>query len=196
MGAANQTGADVIVRLTCDCPFLDPKVIGEVIQLRKTRDVDYATNTDPPTFPDGLDVEVFTRDALESAYRKATRASDRDTVTRFLVRNRHRFTAANLVCGLPGLDRERWVLDSPEDYEFIKQVVKRISDEGPPSYLEILEVLNKEPWLRDINSKYSRNERFYEGLKIPDRSTRFPRAAWIRLKSFSRLSLRLSPSQR
>jgi len=163
-GAAQKYDADVIVRLTGDCPLLDPRVIEEVIQLRKMRNVEYATNTDPPTYPDGLDCEVFTRAALESSHREATRGTDRDTVTRFMVRNRHRFSAANLVCPLPNLVRERWVLDSPEDYEFVKEILKRVSDEDPPSYLDIIRVLNKEPWLRDINKHLTRNERFYDAL--------------------------------
>src|SRR6266478_4702347 len=163
-GAAQQYDADIIVRLTGDCPLLDPRVITEVIQRRTRKDVMCATNTDPPTYPDGLDVEVFTRDALEIAHREATRGSDRDTVTRFMVRNRHRFSAANVICPLPDLVNERWVLDSPEDYKFIKEIIERISDEDPPSYLEILKALDKEPWLRDINKHLTRNERHYEAL--------------------------------
>ncbi len=167
-GAAQQYDAHIIVRLTGDCPLLDPRVIDEVIQLRKMKDVMYATNTDPPTYPDGLDVEVFTKEALEIANREATRLSDRDTVTRYMVRNRHRISAANLTCLLPDLVAERWVLDSPEDYKFIKEIINRISDEDPPSYLAILKVLDKEPWLRDINKHLTRNERHYESLAAED----------------------------
>lgn len=165
MGAMTFTKADIIVRLTSDCPFLDPAVIGDVIKLRQMSGAAYATNTDPPTYPDGLDVEVFTREALEVSYREALRATDRDTVTRFMVRNRHRFKAANLVCGLPTLHGERWVLDSGEDLQFIREVAKRLGDSGnPPSYLQILSILEAEPWIRKINSKYTRNERFYADL--------------------------------
>ena len=128
LGAVTFTKADVIVRLTGDCPMLDPAVIGEVIRLRQMTGASYATNTDPPTYPDGLDVEVFTREALEIANREAIRPTDRDTVTRFLVRNRHRFPAANSVCPLPHLDRERWVLDSPEDLQMIREIAKRLGD--------------------------------------------------------------------
>src|SRR5258705_5699610 len=106
LAALSATGADIIVRLTADCPFLDPAVIGEVIRLRTMRNAAYATNTDPPTYPDGLDVEVFTKDALEIANREAMRPTDRDTVTRFMVRNRYRFPAANLACDVPTLVRE------------------------------------------------------------------------------------------
>jgi glutamate-1-semialdehyde 2,1-aminomutase/spore coat polysaccharide biosynthesis protein SpsF len=163
IGAAEQFKADIIVRLTCDCPFLDPRVIGEVVQLRKMKGVDYATNTDPPTYPDGLDVEVFTKGVLDVAHRESIRPSDRDTVTRFMVRNRHRFSAANLTCPLPGLVQERWVLDSPEDYLFIKEVAKRLSF-SPANYLHILEILRNEPLLRKFNSHLTRNERFYDGM--------------------------------
>lgn len=165
LGAMTFTHADIIVRLTSDCPFLDPAVIGEVIKLREIKGVEYATNTDPATYPDGLDVEVFTKYALETAHREAIRPSDRDTVTRWIVRNRYRFTAANLVCGIPGLVRERWVLDSPEDLQFVREVAKRLGDiNAPPSFLQILNLLDHEPTLRNINSKYDRNERFYETL--------------------------------
>jgi glutamate-1-semialdehyde aminotransferase/spore coat polysaccharide biosynthesis protein SpsF (cytidylyltransferase family) len=155
-------GAGIIVRLTCDCPFLDSRVIDEVIQLRQMKGAAYATNTDPPTYPDGLDVEVFTREALEAAHSEATRSSDRDTVTRFMVRNRQRFSATNLTCPLPGLVAERWVLDSPEDYDFIQEVAKRLT--GLPNYLDILKILDKEPDLRKINNHLTRNERFYDGM--------------------------------
>lgn len=164
LGAAHLTKDDILIRLTGDCPFLDPKVIGEVIQLRKMKNVAYATNTDPPTYPDGLDVEVFTRDALECAHREAVRGTDRDCVTRFLVRNRRRFSAANLVCPLPDLVNERWVLDSPEDYEFLQRVAEQLDRSRPPSYLDILSVLDRNPELRAINAKYTRNERFYDAL--------------------------------
>lgn len=163
LGAAHHYKADVVVRLTCDCPFLDSQVIGEVIELRKRKNVAYATNTDPPTYPDGLDVEVCTLSALEAAAREAVRGSDRDTVTRFLVRNRHRFPAANLVCPLPGLVGERWVLDSPEDYEFVVEVASKLK-RFPVHYLDILKILDENPEIRKLNSKYTRNERFYEGI--------------------------------
>jgi glutamate-1-semialdehyde 2,1-aminomutase/spore coat polysaccharide biosynthesis protein SpsF len=164
--AVTDAGADIVVRLTGDCPFLDSKVIGEVIQLRKMKDAAYATNTDPPTYPDGLDVEVFTRAALEDAHREATRGTDRETVTRFMVRNRHRYPAANLVCPLPKLDRERWVLDSPQDHTFITAISHRLGLRGisHPSYLDILAILDEEPWLREPIEGLTRNERHYADL--------------------------------
>ena len=162
---AVQEGADVIIRVTCDCPFLDSAIISQVIKLRDMTDADYCSNIEPPTFPDGLDVECFTFRALESAHKEATRATDRDCLTQFIVRNRHRFAAINVTCPLPGLRKERWVLDTEEDWKFCKELAART---GPCSnYVEILNVLDKEPHLREINNAQlgtGRNERFYDGV--------------------------------
>lgn len=176
---AKEFGADIILRLTCDCPFLDPAVIGEVIRLRKITNADYACNVDPPTYPDGLDVEVFTFDALEAAWKEATRPSDRDTVTQFISRNRTRFKAANLTCPLPGLAKERWVLDTEDDWEFCKAVaISMVFQENGEqyncsTYLKILEILDRKPELRLLNGTGVRNERFFSGLAeeaLPARS--------------------------
>ncbi len=160
-GAARAAKADVAVRVTCDCPFLDPKVIGEVIALREATGAEYASNNDPPCWPDGLDCEAITMEALEAADQQATRPSDRDTVTQYIVRNRYRFPAVSLPCPIPGLHKERWVLDTEADYEFCKKVMDGV---GNSSYLHILAYLNKHPELREINSHHPRNERFFESL--------------------------------
>ena len=167
---AKKYRADIILRLTADCPFLDPAVISEVIKLREITNASYASNIDPPTYPDGLDVECFTFAALEAAWCEATRPTDRDCVPQYIYRNRHRFPAVNLTCPLPGLGGERWVLDTEADYEFCKEVAERwkgkhvlYHDYPSPSYLDILTILDKEPKLRALNPG-KRNERFYEGL--------------------------------
>lgn len=161
--AAMRAGADVVLRLTCDCPLLDPQVIGEVVRLREIESADYASNVDPPTYPDGLDVEVFTWDALEIAWREASRHSDRDTVTQYISRNRSRFKVVNATCPVPGLGKERWVLDTEDDWQFINTLVGKLSS-APTSYLRVLSVLDKNPELRKLNGDGVRNERFLAGL--------------------------------
>lgn len=155
-------GAEIILRLTCDCPFLDYNIVGEVIRLRETRDAAYASNIDPPSYPDGLDVECFTFDALFAAHREATRPSDRDCLTQYIVRNRDRFPSAALICPLPGLDRERWVLDTKEDMEFCFRIAMHVGN--TPTYLDILRVLDIFPDFREFNKSGIRNERFYENI--------------------------------
>jgi glutamate-1-semialdehyde 2,1-aminomutase len=170
MGAARAFDADIIIRTTGDCPLIDPSIISQVIKLRSMKSVMYATNTDPGLYPDGQDVEVFTKEALEIANREATRPSDRECVTRYIVRNRHRISAANLVCPLPELQKERWVLDSADDLKFIQEIVKRLGNiQHAPSYTQILSILDKEPWLRDINFHLVRNERFFDSLAVEGR---------------------------
>jgi glutamate-1-semialdehyde 2,1-aminomutase/spore coat polysaccharide biosynthesis protein SpsF len=162
---AKHYSADIVLRVTCDCPFLDPRVIDEVIKLREITNAHYCSNVDPPTWPDGLDIECFTFTALEAAWRDAVRPSDRNCVTQFITRNRSHLNAANLTCPLPGLHKERWVLDTEPDYRFCCAVAERLK--APTSYLEVLRILDKEPELREINNANrgaGRNERFYESL--------------------------------
>jgi glutamate-1-semialdehyde 2,1-aminomutase len=163
-GAAKATGADVVVRLTADCPLLDPQVIAQTVRLRALAEAAYASNTDPPTWPDGLDCEVFTAEALLMAAAEATRPSDREHVTPFVRRNRARFPAETLIAPLPGLTKERWTLDTPEDLEFLSAIAERLLTDRPPSYLDVLALLDSEPKLREINTAVWRNAGFGDSL--------------------------------
>lgn len=163
--------ADIVLRLTCDCPFLDSNVVAEVIRLREIDNADYASNISPPTYPDGLDVECFTFDALAGAYQGADRPSDRDCVTQFIIRNRHTYRAVNLRAPLPGLVKERWVLDTAEDYKFACELMAYLPKSF--TYLDILRRLDTYPDLRKINGAGVRNERFFDAIhteKLPPRT--------------------------
>ncbi|MGC1466245.1 MAG: aminotransferase class III-fold pyridoxal phosphate-dependent enzyme [Pseudolabrys sp.] len=156
-GAARASGANVVIRLTADCPLLDPAVIAQTVRLRAVTGADYASNIDPPTWPDGLDCEVVTAEALFTAAREATRASDREHVTPFIRNNRHRFSAETLICPLPALAAERWTLDTPGDLELLTALAARLPADRAPSYLEVLAVLDREPQLRALNQNEDRN---------------------------------------
>lgn len=168
---AKAANADVVVRLTGDCPFLDPAVISDVVLLRKHAVVDYASNVDPPTWPDGLDVECFTMAALSRAHHEATLPSDRDCLTQYITRNRHRFLCANLTCPIPNLQHERWVIDTKEDFSFAEQLIA-LGDLNVPSYRAILSRLEKNPKLRAINWQHRRNERFHKQRATEELPTR------------------------
>jgi glutamate-1-semialdehyde 2,1-aminomutase/spore coat polysaccharide biosynthesis protein SpsF len=157
VGAAKASAADIIVRLTADCPFLDPHVIAQIVRLRAVTGAAYASNVDPPTWPDGLDCEALTLDALMVAAAEAIRASDREHVTAFTRNNRARFAAETLIAPLPGLAGERWTLDTPADLAFLSAVAERLPCARPPSFLEVLAVLDREPGLREINRGTARN---------------------------------------
>jgi glutamate-1-semialdehyde 2,1-aminomutase/spore coat polysaccharide biosynthesis protein SpsF len=157
VGAAKASGANVVVRLTADCPLLDPAVIAQTIRLRAMTGVAYASNVDPPTWPDGLDCEVLTADTLVTAAAEATRASDREHVTPFVRNNRDRFASDTLIAPLPGLAAERWTLDTPEDFLLLSALATRLRPDQPPSYLDVLAVLDHEPGLRDLQGKKTRS---------------------------------------
>lgn len=165
VGCANASGADVLLRLTGDCPFLDPQVIGAVVRLQKQTGAAYCSNVSPRTYPDGLDVECFTFEALAAADAEAARPIDRDCVTTWVGRNRSRFPAEAVINPIPGLQDERWVLDTAADYEFCKAIAARWPwDKGPPSQLDILSILDASPELRDLNADAIMNERFFDAL--------------------------------
>lgn len=172
---AKQHQADVVLRITCDCPFIDSYVAGQVIQLRKSTGASYCSNQ--PTWPDGLDVECFTFAALEAAWKEATRPSDRDCVTQYIIRNQDRFPAEYLVCPFPGAHKERWVLDTEKDWKLCEELAhwwsKNVHNTSNcPSYLDLIKILDQRPELRNLNAGAIRNERFYEGLaeeKLPRR---------------------------
>ncbi len=160
---AYDVGGD-IVRLTADCPLLDSKVIGEAVALHQATGAAYTSNQWPPVWPDGLDVEVVKVSALLEAGEEATDEIDRDTVTQFIMRNQSRWPASSLACPLPGLEKERWVLDSPQDYELLKLIVGSFPDNWEPNYLDIWHFLNENPDYRLINQQWTRNQRFFESL--------------------------------
>ena len=186
--AARAEQADIIMRLTADCPLLDPWVAGSVAALRRAKNLSYASNNGPATWPDGLDCEVFTRDALEAAGAEADRAFEREHVTPFIRANRHRFPQDCVIAPLPALDKERWTLDEPRDLEFLEQVTARLADaDAPPSYLDVLAVLDAHPQLRAINAQIPRNEGFAKSLRAeeapPHRGTHISGELLVRAES-------------
>lgn len=165
--------ADIIMRLTADCPLIDPQVCGTVLALFKNLEVDYTSNVNPATWPDGLDCEVFSSSALFEADDMAVQLLEREHVTPFIHFNRHRFKIRSVACPLPDLQKERWTLDNPNDLAFLNEVVSRISNEAPPSYLSVLDVLERSPEIRDINKKNDRKEGLVRALaKEPTRPKR------------------------
>lgn len=170
---AKAEAADIIMRLTADCPLLDPQVCGSVLALFKATKADFASNVSPATWPDGLDCEVFSAKALFEADAEATRLIEREHVTPFIHYNRDRYTVRSVPCPIPGLQDDRWTLDGPDDLTFLREVVSHLPDDRPPSYLEVLDVLDRMPALRKINAATGRNEGLSRTLnEEPDKPER------------------------
>ena len=150
--AARQAKADIVMRLTCDCPLLDPAVCAEVVKLLKTNDANYASNiTDPRSWPQGLDCEVFTAETLYRAESEAHSDYDREHVTPYIRTHPHYFKTHSLACPTPGIGRQRWTLDTPKDLAFLSEVTQHLKADSIPSYTDVLAVLHRFPNLQNTN---------------------------------------------
>lgn len=154
IGAARQERAEVIVRLTGDCPLIDPVLVDRVIEARERGDYDYASNVAPPTYPDGLDIEVMTLAALERAHREAGSASEREHVTTYLreaagySRHCHR--------GLVDLSGLRWTVDYPDDLAFVQQLTAALTID--PIAADLYDFLRAQEASELRNAAHRRNE--------------------------------------
>ena len=149
--AAVQTHADVVVRITSDCPLIDPVVIDNVIEQFLDNDCDYCSNSVTRTYPRGLDTEVFSFKALEEAWNEATKDYEREHVTPYIIKNSDKFKLLDVANDID-LSHLRWTLDTKEDFEFIDAVYKRIYPKKQLFLMDdVLELLDKEPELIDIN---------------------------------------------
>lgn len=156
--AAAALDADAIVRVTGDCPLLDASVVDRVVGLFCESGADYASNVHPPTFPDGLDVEVLSRSALEQVARAARERTDREHVTLYVARHPERFTHASLVSEV---DRSamRWTVDYPDDLEFVRAVFRRFQGhEDAFGTDDILRALEDDEELRRLMPTHARNQ--------------------------------------
>jgi spore coat polysaccharide biosynthesis protein SpsF len=162
-----------IVRLTGDCPLADPAVIDKVIDFYRDGRYDYASNAVEPTFPDGLDVEVFSFDALETAWRETGRGAEREHVTLYIYRHPDRFRIGHFKME-PDLSRLRWTVDEPADFEFVTAVYEALYPANPAFTMEhVLAYLERRPDLAGLNSTIARNE----GLRLSlERDATHPKA--------------------
>lgn len=156
--AALSVGADTIVRLTGDCPIIDAGVVDTVICHFQTTKCDYASNTNPPTYPDGLDVEVMSFDSLQQAWSEAKLPSQREHVTPFIHQQPERFKLANCVYHTD-LSHLRWTVDEPEDFEFVTKVFEALYPDNPTfSMADVLWFLQDRPEISVLNAGFERNE--------------------------------------
>jgi spore coat polysaccharide biosynthesis protein SpsF len=151
LGAARMVHAGVVMRLTSDCPLIDPQICSRVLVLRAEKDAHYAANNMPPTFPHGLDCEAFTTAALEEAARTTRAPYDREHVTPWLRRAPH-LRRVNLAAPTSAHRDQRWTLDYPEDLAFLRAVLAQYPATREPSMDEVLSVLARHPELSAINA--------------------------------------------
>jgi glutamate-1-semialdehyde 2,1-aminomutase len=154
--AAKEVKADLIVRITGDCPLIDPELVDAVIDKLLESGADYASNIVPPTYPDGLDAEAFTFAALETTWRNATAARDREHVTTFL-RDSDRFVRANVAHPVD-LSGERWTVDEPADFELVAWICEQFHPRCDFGWREVLALKAAHPEAFEVNRHLVRNE--------------------------------------
>jgi spore coat polysaccharide biosynthesis protein SpsF (cytidylyltransferase family) len=162
---AKRFGVSVILRITPDCPLLDPQVAGLVVDeyLRNKGECDYVSNVDPPTFPDGLDAEVFTFATLERSWREAEKRSEREHVTPYMRSHPELFKLRN-VAHSEDLSSLRWTVDEPRDLEFVRRVIGHLGQQ-PFDMNDVLSLLRSRPELGDLNRGIGRNEGYLRSLR-------------------------------
>lgn len=153
-----------VIRITSDCPMIDPEITDTIIQRHLDGKFDYTSNTLEETFPDGLDTEVFTFEALTTAWREAKLPSEREHVTAFIKKHPERFKL-NSVKNDIDLSFMRWTIDQEEDFEFLTKIFERIYFKKPAFRTrDVLEEIEKEPDLLKINTGIIRNEGYLKSL--------------------------------
>lgn len=154
-----------VIRTTGDCPLLDPDVLDAVVGFYLSGNYDYASNTLEPTFPDGLDVEVFRFACLKQAWDEATLKSQREHVTPFLHQNPRRFKLGNFK-NTKNLSQLRWTVDTQEDFKFVQQVLCRLYEVNPRFTMQdVVDLLDRSPELKNVNAMHHRNEGYEKSLQ-------------------------------
>jgi spore coat polysaccharide biosynthesis protein SpsF len=163
--AAKKYNANTIIRITADDPFKDFTIIDRVINLFEVENLDFANNNNPPTFPEGLDTEVFTFKALELAFQNAKTPFEREHVTQYFYNNVNTIQQKCLKYHVD-LSNLRLTIDTKHDLEMAVEIYEKLYPLKEIFNLDdIIEFLNKEPHIKEINSKEKRST-MYKNKKI------------------------------
>jgi spore coat polysaccharide biosynthesis protein SpsF len=152
--AAREHGAEIVVRVTSDCPLIDPNIVSAVIG-RYTdgqQSFDYVSNTLVRTYPRGMDTEVFSFKALAEAYKEARLPAHREHVTPFIHSQPDRYNLGS-VENTKDYSKYRWTVDTPEDFELIKAIIETVYLRNPRFTMEdCLEAYSQHPHWLEINN--------------------------------------------
>jgi len=152
--------AKIIVRITSDDPFKDVEIIDNVISLLLNSELDFAFNNKPPTFPEGMDVEVFTFDALEKAYFQCNNDFEKEHVTQFFHKNAALFKMQNLAFK-KNLSKYRWTIDTKLDFEMTQLVYEKLYNVNRKFTMnDILNLFEKHPDIPLMNQFVERSQMY------------------------------------
>lgn len=163
-------GADIVVRVTADCPLVDPGVVDRLVEVFKANPgVDLVTNNKPSTYPHGLDIEVMSLDALARVWRETEPGIKRE----WFSLNFHEVPGAYRVMNVPystDLTHMRWTVDFPEDMDFARQVFAQLDRPGRVFLMDdVLELLKAHPEIGEINAMHNASHVTHSFAEIPER---------------------------
>ncbi|HUZ70472.1 MAG TPA: glycosyltransferase family protein [Candidatus Saccharimonadales bacterium] len=158
--AAREHDADVIVRITADCPLTDPAIVDSVVRARAAVNADYASNEEPATFPEGYDCEVFTAASLMRIDRDATLPYEREHVTVRIREHLDDFVIAH-VAHDPDLSWMRLTVDVPADLDRIARLLSVLPESPAPDLAAVVSAFDADPHLHDQRGLPARNERYH-----------------------------------
>jgi spore coat polysaccharide biosynthesis protein SpsF len=142
--------ADAVVRITSDCPLIDPGESGRVVNVFVGQAPDLAANDLIPSYPNGLGTEVMTAAALETAWRESKEPYERQHVAPYIYQHPNRFHLVN-VAAPSDYSHLRWTVDTPQDLDFVRAVYARLGRNGIFDWREVLDLLATEPALLELN---------------------------------------------
>ena len=148
---AGEARAEAVVRITSDCPLIDPEVVDDTIQVFLNEHAEYASNVNPRRFPRGLDTEVFTAAALDRAWAEARETYQREHVTPYLSEHPELFRFSALVAE-HDYSEHRWTLDTPEDFQLLREIYSSFRNVATFGWRDVLALVERRPELRDLNS--------------------------------------------
>jgi len=149
--AALVGNADAVVRITSDCPLIDPELVDKTVEQFCQERADYASNCSPRTFPRGLDTEVFTMEVLSKAWREAREPYEREHVTPFLYLGSEKFKLAFLT-GSIDYSHYRWTLDTVEDFELLNAIYSYFDGKGDFGWEAVIQLMQQQPQLSVLNA--------------------------------------------
>lgn len=156
--AAREARAQVLVRITADDPFKDYRLVDQAVEVLLSAKLDFVYNNKPPSFPEGLDVEVFTFQALESAYKRSQDSFEHEHMTQFFFRHPEVFSSRGLVREGENLSHLRWTIDREDDWKMTQMVYEHFQERKSVFLTEdILDFLRQRPDISEINAKVPRS---------------------------------------
>lgn len=162
---AKKYQGDIIVRVTADCPLMDPEIIDRGLDIFLNENYAYVSNVHPSTYPDGFDTEIFSFKALETAWKEAKLPSEREHVTPYIWKNPDKFPAKNYEFKVD-VHTMRLTVDNPEDFILISKIIEEFHDSWENFQAEdVVNYLTQNPELLEINAQFVGNEGFLKSLE-------------------------------